>query len=117
VKTTKLILIVAAVAAVAAVAVVAPWFWIRCMDNFDVVRVGESYYKVFSYGFPIPIRECWQGVPGHTPPGQIPWRVAGNFAVFFVGGLVVAGLIRGRRGWRVRAARDPNGRDGSTRSP
>jgi hypothetical protein len=90
-KTTTIL----AITAFAAVAVIAPWVWVVGCDNFSVT--GGSH-KVFSYGFPIPIRECGQDIPIRTPPGQTPFRVAGNFAIFFFGGLAVAGLFRHRRG-------------------
>jgi len=92
-KTTTILI----VAAVAAIAVIAPWIWVVPCDSFDYVQVGESYHKVFSYGFPIPIRECGQDIPARTPPGQTPFRVAGNFVIFFAGGLIVADLLRCRR--------------------
>ena len=91
VKTAVSILIATAVAALL---VVAPRLWVVSCDNFTVVGT----HKVFSYGFPFRIVECDQTISIRTPAWQTPWRVAGNFVVFFLCGLILLGLVRRRWG-------------------
>ena len=81
-----------AVAAAAAFIVATQWMIVVGCDSFVVV----DNHKVFRYGFPFRIVACGQELPFRTPAGQIPWRVTGNFAFFFVGGLAVVGLVRRR---------------------
>ncbi len=71
------------------------WAVVMGGDDFVITDFG----KAFVYGFPFRIIDAAPHSPLGTPSWQVPFRVFGNFAVFFISGLllVLAAKHVGRR--------------------
>jgi hypothetical protein len=67
--------------------------WAVVMGSDAFAAYGPGNHKVFTYGFPFQIVECAPELPIHTPGWQVPFRFAGNVAVFLGVGLSVGWII------------------------
>lgn len=67
--------------------------WAIVMGGDEFTYYGPKNHKVFTYGFPFQIVECAPELPIRTPGWQVPFRFAGNFAVFLGAAFAVAWVI------------------------
>jgi len=82
-------------AVLAGLLVVLEWLRVHAGDAFTLVHYDGQAHKIFVYGFPFRIVEGNMLMDLVTPSGQRVWAMVGNWASFFVAGLLL--LVVGKK--------------------